>query len=308
MNFVVWLNDPGGGHGISLRPALNALAKIYDDVNFLGIVVTNNEDAVKSKESNIIEKKNLKNLDIDLVLFCEIEEDFLISNRESNFVSALKEASRFGIDADKFVLDRTVLVPNFTLEKYNQLRHSKLSILSMNCFGGLVYHRFGLPFLTPTINMFTTDQDFLSFLKNPAENVESNFELVKTEFNPALNIEYPVFKIGVCTWNMNHYSDFEFAKQKWIERTQRINWKNLLVTMYTENPDILEEFDKLPFEKKVCFVPFETDLDSGYYIDLNKLNNPELWQAVNGIASGRVPFYDMWDMLLYGKKTSLIEQ
>ena len=305
MNFVVWLNDPGGGHGISLRPALNALAQIYDDVNFLGIVMTNNEDAIKSKESNIIEKKNLKNLDIDLVLFCEIEEDFLISNRESNFVSALKEASRFGIDADKFVLDRTVLVPNFTLEKYKQLRHSKLSILSMNCFGGLVYHRFGLPFLTPTINMLTSDKGFLNFLKNPVDNVGKELNLVRTAVNETLKIEYPVFEIGGTEWDMNHYSDFELAKQKWRERSARINWDNLLVVMFTDRFKFLKKFDKLPFAKKVCFVPFETDLDSGYYIDLNQLSSPELWRAVNGIATGNVPFYDMWDMLLYGKKTPL---
>ena len=305
MNFVVWLNDPGWGHGISLRPALNALAKIYDDVNFLGIVVTNNEDAVKSKESNIIEKKNLKNLDIDLVLFCEIEEDFLNSNRESNFVSALKEASRFGIDADKFVLDRTVLVPNFTLEKYKKLRHSRLSILSLNCFGGLLYHRFGLPFLSPTINMFTSEEGFLKFLKNPVDNVGKELNFVRTAFNETLNIEYPVFEIGGTEWDMNHYSDFELAKQKWRERSARINWDNLLVVMFTDRFKFLKKFDKLPFAKKVCFVPFETDLDSGYYIDLNQLSSPELWRAVNGIATGNVPFYDMWDMLLYGKKTPL---
>ena len=297
MNFIIWVDDiHRGGDFELLTPAINTLVKIYGKLNVLGIVAPQNVNIGKFPK---LKKKNLKKYNYDFVL---------VVGKNVNFSSVLKEAKMLGMNIDKFALDRTVIVPSFTFEKYNELKNSKLSILSMNCFGGMLYHRLGLPFLSPTINMFTTDQDFLSFLKNPAENVESNFELVKTEFNPALNIEYPVFKIGGCTWNMNHYSDFEFAKQKWIERTQRINWKNLLVTMYTENPDILEEFDKLPFEKKVCFVPFETDLDSGYYIDLNKLNNPELWQAVNGIASGRVPFYDMWDMLLYGKKTSLIEQ
>ena len=230
----------------------------------------------------------------------------MFTGRESGFVSALKEAAKLGIDTDKFVLDRTVLVPNFTVEKYQKLRRSKLSILSMNCWGGLVYHRFGLPFLSPTINMYAGEKDFLKFLQNPMKSVKKNLRLVKKEFNEALNIEYPVYKVDECEWHMNHYNDFNVAKNKWIERSERINWYNVLVVMYTKDPAILEEFDKLPYSKKVCFVPFETNLDSGYYINLKRLSNPVLWRGVNGIAMGQVPLFDMWDMLLYGKKTSLI--
>lgn len=244
-----------------------------------------------------LSKEDLKNLDYDLIL---------VTGFKSSLVPILKDAENLGITPDKVVLDRTVCIPLFTLEKYKKLRHSKLSILSMNCFGGFLYHRFALPFLTPTINMFTSNEEFINFLKNPMENVKSELKLVRTERNEDLKIDYPVYKIGETEWRMNHYGDANIAYRKWCERSFRINWFNLLVVMYTENPDILAEFDKLPYAKKICFVPFKTNLDSGFYVNRDKYNGIGLWDIVNRIGMGSIIEYDMWDMLLYGKKTPLI--
>ena len=65
-----------------------------------------------------------------------------------------------------------------------------------------------------------------------------------------------------------------------------------------------KKFDKLPYAKKVCFVPFETELDSGFYIEPEIVRGREFWQPVNETSSGLMN-YDLWDMLLYGKKTPL---
>lgn len=252
-----------------------------------------------------LDRQDLKSMEFDLILVTGEDVNVLRSGRQSLFVSVAKEADALGIDADKILLDRVVCVPFFTLEKYKKLRHSALSILSMNCWGGLVYHRFGMPFLSPMINMFTSDEDFLKFLRDPMKNAKAKLKLVKTEFNPALNINYPVFRIGDSQWNFNHYADKDLAIRKWNERCLRINWYNLLITMYTEKPEILAEFDKLPFAKKVCFVPFETDLDSGFHVDTK---GRALWQVVIATANGGAAYYDIWDMLLYGKKTPVIKK
>lgn len=76
--------------------------------------------------------------------------------------------------------------------------------------------------------------------------------------------------------------------------------------MYTENPEVLNKFDKLPYNKKVCFVPFKSDLESAFYIDAEKYSDEPFGHLVNLSATGALNFYDMWDMLLYGKKTPLI--
>lgn len=78
--------------------------------------------------------------------------------------------------------------------------------------------------------------------------------------------------------------------------------------MYATDPEILELFDALPYEKKVCFVPFKSDLPSAWYI------NPEIdkraknmHDVVIGFGRGVFFYYDLFDMLLYGKKTPLID-
>ena len=70
---------------------------------------------------------------------------------------------------------------------------------------------------------------------------------------------YPIF----CIENnfflyMNHYAKLgaDFAKEKWNERKARINWDNVIAFVNTNNPKILDEFEKLPFDKKFCLVPF----------------------------------------------------
>ena len=305
MNIVIWLQNanPGRGGVELLNSAAQILQKLYGNLNTIGFISESDLSVIGVKR---LAKEDLKNIDFDLILVTGEDTNVLVTNAQSNFVKILKEAKSLSIDEDKIVLDRVVGVPNFTLEKYKKLRHSKLSILSMNCFGGFCYHRFGLPFLSPTINMKTTETDFIKFLKDPMKNVKAEIKYVRTARNEGLNIDYPFYQIGDTEWEMNHYGDANVAYRKWVERSFRINWFNVIAVMHTKNPEIAAEFDKLPFAKKACFVPFKSDFDSAYYVDSSKyVKGDEFWRIANGMGSGSVVEYDMWDMLLYGKKTPL---
>ena len=305
MNIVVWIQgkEPDRGGVKLLNPAARVLMQLYGELNPLGLISENSLDLVGVPK---ISPEDLKKLDFDLILVTGTDTKVVVTNSQSNFVKILKAAKNLGLDENKIVLDRVVCTPNFTLEKYKKLRHSQLSILSINCFGGFCYHRFGLPFLSPTINMFTSDTDFIKFLKNPMQNVKAEIKYIRTARNETLNIDYPVYKIGEVEWEMNHYSDANLAYRKWVERSFRINWFNVIAVMHTKSPEVAAEFDKLPFSKKVCFVPFQSNLDSAYYINSAKyVKGDEFWRLVNGTGSGSVNEYDIWDMLLYGKKTPI---
>ena len=298
MNVVLWI--PNQNTAGLLNPSLDILSRLYGKLNILGAIVS---QGVTVSGVKIIDKQDLKSMEYDLIVVSVKDVPFLITNEQSAFVTILKEATELGIDTDKIILDRVICIPNFTLKKYIKLRHSALSIFSRDCFGSWTYHRFGLPFLSPTINMFASDKDFLKFLKKPIENIKSELRFQKTAHNSDLNIDYPVFKIGETEWHMNHYRDFNVAFRKWYERSYRINWFNVLVVMNTESPEVLTEFDKLPFAKKVCFVPFETDLDSGFYINPARYTEKNFARLTHLMALGEFNYYDLWDMLLYGKKT-----
>ena len=100
-----------------------------------------------------------------------------------------------------------------------------------------------------------------------------------------------------------------FMRDPWrhvnSELHSKINWFNAMVVMYTENPKVLEEFDELPYGKKVCFVPFETDIQSGYYIKPYYVGGRPFEQAFHKIADGQIYCFDIWDMLLFGKRTPI---
>lgn len=296
MNVVVWIQDTDSANGglALLNPALNNLARIYGQLNIIGYIAPPNTNINGLKN---ISKQDLKKLPYDLIL--------VSGGLNASLLPVLKESEILGIDAYKVVLDRTVCIPLFTLEKYNKLRKSKLTIFSRDCFGGIIYNRLGLPFLSPTINMAASEEDFIKFLENPIEIIRKQLIFQRTELEPTLKINYPVFKIGDIEWHMNHYPNFDEAFKKWYERSYRINWFNTFVVMSTDKVEFLEAFDKLPYPKKLCFVPFETDLESGFYLDQSQYDGESLCKLAHYTAIGKIVLYDIWDMLLYGKKTLL---
>lgn len=208
---------------------------------------------------------------------------------------------------EKLLGDWIACIPGFTLEKYRRLQNSRLSILAMNCFGGILSNTLGLPFRSPIINMFFTEQEYIRFLRAPHVYMEERLIFKETKFEPTLKINYPVFTLGNVDLNMNHYPDFDEAETKWYKRKQRINWYNLFVTLSTENEDVLEKFDALPYGKKVCFVPFKSNLDSAWYINPEIKSSEPFWRIVHLFGYGDPFYYDTFDMLLYGKKTQLID-
>ena len=220
----------------------------------------------------------------------------------------MKIANYFQLPKEKILPDCVVCIPGFTLKKYLVLKDSSLSIFSIRCFGGILYHTLGLPFLSPFVNMFLSENDYMNFLKIPQDYLKEDIIFKDKAFNDANKFYYPIFTLNGIELNMNHYPDFNEAVVKWNQRKKRINWYNLFVTAYTESQEFAEQFDKLPYGKKVCFVPFKSSLNSSWYINPNIRKDLNGFAAiVNRFAMGQPFYYDVFDMLLYGKKTQLID-
>ena len=184
----------------------------------------------------------------------------IVVGQNSSLVPVLKEAYTLKINPHKIILDRTICILGFSLKRYKRLFNSRLSIFSMGNWGNIVNAHFDFPFLSSSLNLSVSDEEFINFLHKPQSYIEPEIQ-------------------------------------------EGINWFNLLVVMYTENPSILAKFDNLPYVKKVCFVPFKTDLESGFYIDPEYYYGYELKNAVQAVATGA--FFDVWDILLYSEKKPL---
>ena len=291
MNVVIWVQydtvataDKAKEKSL-LRQAFAALDKPKGSVNIVGIVES---VPMPINQLNTIDKKELVHLNYDMVL---------VTGHDVEIAPILAEAEALGLDTDKFVLDRTVLIPGFTLDKYKELRRANLSILSMGWWAGIAYHKLGLPALSPTVGMYTSEEHFMNFLPEARWHMKKDLHFERTEFNSDLGISYPIF------WLDGTQNDAD-ALEAWNARKELVNWSNVLVTMHTTSPAVLERFNCLPYAKKACFVPFETELESGFYVD-PKLCGGNLLHAAEGVVTGALPAYDVWDLLLYGKKTAL---
>ncbi|MCH5251299.1 MAG: DUF1919 domain-containing protein [Lachnospiraceae bacterium] len=189
-----------------------------------------------------------------------------------------------GLTKDKFIPMRVLQIPNFDFGKYIALKESNLSILSSNCWAGVCYHRLGLEFMSPTINLFFDDHDFTKFMKNLDYYLSLPVEFVEMRFETNLQRDYPIGLIGDIRLNFNHYTDFNDAVACWEKRKKRLNKNNIFVVSYTDDEDDAIEFDNLPYEKKIIFTSFESNLKSGIYI--NPENKAPLSVSVLASANG----------------------
>ena len=182
------------------------------------------------------------------------------------FIEIKKEIEKLGIDK-KIVPYKVLTIPKVDLKKYMEVINNNVSIFANNCWGGLVYHRLGLQFRSPLINMFFHDEDYLKFLNNPQKYINTKLSLKKECFVEETQKSYPICKCDDILLYFNHSESFEEANNTWEKRKKRINWDNIFVMMYTENKDVALDFSKLPYSKKVCFVPFQTDIESLFSLD-----------------------------------------
>lgn len=138
------------------------------------------------------------------------------------------------------------------------------SIVSSNCYGGVVSHDLGLKFMSPTVNLWLYPEDYLKLCAQPTKFFSEEPTQIET------NYSYPVGKILDITLYFQHYDDFEEARKKWIERSKRIDYNNLFFMMTERDGCTVEKikrFDMLPYKNKVVFthIPYP-EFYSAFYI------------------------------------------
>mgnify|MGYP000739008681 CR=1 FL=1 len=109
-------------------------------------------------------------------------------------------------------------IENLYLRK--QYSNGDITILTPNCLGGVLYHKLGLRFNSPTINLWMFPKDFYKFVLN------LNYYVLQDVYSINSKRNYPVGQIGegdkTITLYFQHYNSFEEAKLKWNIRKQRI--------------------------------------------------------------------------------------
>ncbi len=132
----------------------------------------------------------------------------------------------------------------------HRLRNHDFSILCSNCAGGVISHRLGKEFRSPTVNLWMRQRDFLKLAADLKTYMSYELEFIDSEY------DYPVARLNDVYIYFNHSKSAADAAAGWNRRKTRINYENLYLLMYDREDLTLEELreiEKIPFRGKVVF-------------------------------------------------------
>jgi len=140
------------------------------------------------------------------------------------------------------------------------LNNLNFSIISNNCWGGCIYDKYGLPYLSPTIGLFFMPDDFLKFIKNlpyylslEINQVSFGSSYFKNKYqmiqDPNGRSFYRDHGSTVLIGRLDdveviflHYSSFQDAKEKWNRRRGRVNFNNIVYKFNDQNGCTIQNF------------------------------------------------------------------
>ena len=102
------------------------------------------------------------------------------------------------------------------------LKSDGFSIISQNCIGGVIYSDMKMQFLSPTINTFIPEPDFIKFVSNLEYYMNQDIVMSWAE-------EYPVGLLDDVHVHFMHYDTCSEAKECWERRKKRIKWNKIFI-------------------------------------------------------------------------------
>lgn len=154
-----------------------------------------------------------------------------------------------------------------------------------------------MEFLTPFINMFENDMEYIKIMNNLEWYMKQEVKFAYWA-DGVHGGKYPVGRLGDVLLHFNHAETFEEAYEAWNRRVGRINYDKVFAMMFTEDPEVARKFAELPYNK-VCFTTFRDDsIPCVHYCESVDKTSMKVYEAVNSIAQGIIKDYDVFDLLL----------
>ena len=147
-----------------------------------------------------------------------------------------------------------------------RIKNKDFSIVCSTCVGGVLYHDLGMQFLSPTINMFMSNLDFIKFACDLKYYCSLDLRFIESDY------VFPVAMLGDIQLNFNHHNNAEEASFDWNRRKERINFDNLYLIFYYREGYSLEqirEIEKAPCKRVAVLTHKPLPLDYAVYIKGN---------------------------------------
>lgn len=232
----------------------------------------------------VFQKENVKNLDFDYVIISS-----------SSYLKQIQaEIINLGIARNRIINGQIFKKPLFDFKMYSQLIKNPVTIITDDCWGGMVYHYLDLPFTSPLVNTHWDKDEYARFIEEPSFYLQSELTMVR-DGNLREGI-YPIGRLGepgkYVQIEFVHNIDFSEAKQQWDRRKKRINWNNLFVKMGFKISDqnvktYLNVFENCKY-RKILFYNGDEDIEGKY------CTNRFIWHEQK---AGRVDHFTYWDYM-----------
>lgn len=200
------------------------------------------------------------------------------------------------------------ITPKFYNRRFRKNNKQKdFTFISQNCIGGVLYHMLGVPFASPTINMFIEDENFTKLAENPKYYFSMEAEPAEEQHVDAKDpsLCYPTIKVDDIILCCQHYKSCAEAIDAWNRRRLRVNYDKIYVIACSwnlnEKKELVKKINDLPYPS-VIFTTEEFDYPrcvhlqgKQWYKDKGGVVKPALTNF-DGI-SGKRFFSDQFDFV-----------
>ena len=141
------------------------------------------------------------------------------------------------------------------------------TIISNNCWAGIVSQYLGIKYYTPTIGLYFFAEEYIKFLERFDYYIKQDLKIIETKdsryYEKMVKKNHQnavVGKLDDVEIVFLHMKTGEEAIEKWNKRVQRINKKYIIFKFCEQNECTkkhVERFEKLPFKNKICFTTKE---------------------------------------------------
>ena len=141
-----------------------------------------------------------------------------------------------------------------------ELLEKNFTIISNNCWGEMVYQKYGLQYQTPTVGLFILGHDFVKLCLDWEKYFSMELKFIPWDHSSYYSHlkgkePYPIALLGdIEVYFMHYHSEIE-AAQKWNRRIKRINPDKIIFKLSQReecSKDDIITFMNIPCNK-VCF-------------------------------------------------------
>ena len=194
---------------------------------------------------------------------------------------------------------------DFDMERYRQLLRSRISILSNNCWGGILCYTLGMENRSPLKNCWIGDDEYLKLLRSPehylleCDPVFDRWE----EGGDEGQERFPVLRLDDIRVHCNHDYDPETAIQNWLRRRAKLDLNNVFAEFSPfcrKNELEFSQLDRYP--RKLCLVSWKTEIPVSMRVKRLWKDDHMADTVVHTAKPDRYPqYYSPVELLLTGR-------